>query len=181
MSLAQVKDPTRRHALGCLGVSLFMLALAALDALTRGNIQLPALIPPFGASVVIVFFAPESPAARSWNVILGQLVSAFSASSVLALSPNAPVGLQAALAVSGAGLLMLGTRSFHPPGGASALFAVVAEQKLGFGMLLCPILLGALLLMGIRYALDQAVAQRPKRLKLPATVPRREARYLVLN
>lgn len=157
MSLAQVRDPTRRIALGSLGVAVFMLTLGALDVVTRGAVSLPALVPPFGASVVIVFFTPDAPAGRPWNVIMGQTASAFVASSVLWLLPTAPAGLQAALAVAGAGLAMLATRSFHPPGGATALLAVVVEQKFGFGMVLCPMLVGALVLVATRTLLDVSV------------------------
>ena len=67
---------------------VFIVALSAIDALTRGAVSLPALVPPFGASVVIVFFAPDSPAARPWNVMIGQTVSALVACSVLALLPG---------------------------------------------------------------------------------------------
>lgn len=124
------------------------------EALTRGAFGLQALVPPFGASAVIVFLTPDSPMGRPWNVIVGQVVSAFAACSVLFLLPRAPLGVQAALAVACAGLLMPLTRSFHPPGGATALLAVVAEKKLGFAMLLCPMLLGALCLTGTRLLLE---------------------------
>lgn len=137
-----------------------MLVLGTLDGLTRGALNLPALVPPFGASVVIVFLVPESPAGRAWNVVVGQTASAFVACSVLWLLPRAPVSVQAALAVSGAGLAMFATRSFHPPGGATALLSVVAEKKLGFALVLCPMLLGSLTLVGIRYAFDVALAWR---------------------
>lgn len=143
-----------------------MLVLAALDTLTKGAVSLPALVPPFGASVVIVFFTPESPYGRPWNVVGGQIASALAASSVLWAFPHAPTGVLAALAVASAGLLMLATRSFHPPGGATALLAVVAEQRLGFAMALCPMLLGALALVSIRHAIDRGVA-----LWSPATLP----------
>lgn len=157
MSLARVSDSTRRVALGTAGVGVFMLILGVLDELTRGAMHLPALVPPFGASVVIVFFTPESPFGRPWNVIVGHAVGALVAAAVLGFLPSAPVGMQAALAVSGAGLLMLATRSFHPPGGATALLAVVAEHKLGLAMLLCSMLLGAIALSGTRSALDRVL------------------------
>jgi CBS domain-containing membrane protein len=136
-----------------------MLVLATLDGWTRGALSLPALVPPFGASVAIVFFAPESPAGRPWNVVVGQTASAFMGCLALWLLPEVPVSVQAAVAVAGAGLAMIATRSFHPPGGATALLSVIAEKKLGFAMLLCPMLIGSLALVGLRYAFDLAIAR----------------------
>lgn len=141
-----------------------MLALALLDQVTRGAISLPALVPPFGASVVIVFFTPDSPLGRPHNVVVGHLVSALVASTLLAVMPTAPTPLLAALAVTGAGLSMLATRSIHPPGGATALLAVIAERRLGFAMVLCPMLIGALVLSGTRLLMDAALRWRMDRL-----------------
>jgi CBS-domain-containing membrane protein len=157
MSLALVREPSRRIKLGAIGVAAFMVVLATLDVLTRSAISLPALVPPFGASVVLVFFTPESPGARPWNVLVGQTASAFVAASVLWLLPAAPISVQATLAVCGAGLAMLASRSFHPPGGATALLAVVAEKKLGFGMVLCPMAIGALILVATRMLIDASI------------------------
>jgi CBS domain-containing membrane protein len=159
VSLASVPDRSHRNVLGAIGVALFMIALTAIDALTRGAIGLPALVPPFGASVVIVFFAPESDAGRPWNVIVGHLSCALAASTVLWLLPGASTGVLAALAVSIGGLLMLATRSFHPPGGATALLAVIAERRLGFVMLVCPMLVGATALVAARLVIDRAAAR----------------------
>jgi CBS-domain-containing membrane protein len=159
VSLTEIKIPFQRQLLGTLGVVAFLLVLSLLDVATRGAVSLPALVPPFGASVVIVFFTPESPMGRPRNVVLGHLSCAFAAATVLHFWPTAHQGVQAAMAVAAGGLLMLATRSFHAPGGATALLAVVTQPHLGFGMLLCPILLGALTLVGTRALLDLAIAR----------------------
>jgi CBS-domain-containing membrane protein len=158
MSLASLPTSGARQALGAVGVVTFLTALALVDVLTRGLVNLPALVPPFGASVVIVFLTPDSPLGRAWNVVVGHVCCALAAATVLALVPAAPLSVRAALAVSAGGLLMLATRSFHPPGGATALYAVVAERPLGFAMALCPILIGALLLVASRALLDALLA-----------------------
>src|SRR5688500_3876599 len=131
---------------GSLGAALFLLTLGSLDAITQGELSLPALVPPFGASVVIVFFTPDSPAARPWNVLIGQVVSSCVALTWLSLLPQAPLATLAALAVSSAGIAMVMTRSLHPPGGATALLTVLMQPKLGPWLILCPTLLGAVLL-----------------------------------
>lgn len=158
MSLARVDHPSRRVLFASLGAALFILSLGALDPLTRGAVDLPALIPPFGASTVIVFFAPESAASRAWSVVVGHVGSALVAMSVLFLIPESPVVMQAALAVAGAGVWMVLSKSVHPPGGATALLATLGGQKLGVAPLLLPLLAGCGALVAIRWLLDRGIA-----------------------
>src|SRR5688572_10932575 len=106
MGLAKVDGPPRRAMLGALGAVVFLLLLSGLDALTRGALRLPALVPPFGASVAIVFFTPESPLGRPWNVLGGHVVSALCASLVVWLLPDASAMVLVALAVPTAVLAM---------------------------------------------------------------------------
>jgi CBS domain-containing membrane protein len=175
VSLARVSEQSHRVILGAAGVAAFMVALTLIDEITRGSVSLPALVPPFGASVVIVFFTPESPLGRAWNVIVGHLSCALVAAVVLALFPDASTGVLAALAVSGAGLLMLATKSFHPPGGATALLAVIAEKKLGFVMMICPMLVGAVALSATRALLDVAISAAPLKRAFPAATLQADA------
>jgi CBS-domain-containing membrane protein len=157
VSLARVDDPSQKMLFSSFGAAIFILSLGLLDPLSRGAVDLPALIPPFGASTVIVFFAPETPASRPWNIIVGHLGSALVASLVLLALPHSALAFQAALAVAGAALWMVTTRSIHPPGGATALLAVIGGPKLGFGLDLLPLALGCLTLVGTRWLLDSAL------------------------
>lgn len=163
MGLAKVDGSQRRAAYGALGAVVFLLLLSLLDVLARGALRLPALVPPFGASVAIVFFTPESPLGRAWNVTGGHVVSALCASVVIWLLPDAAPMVLVSLAVPTAVLGMLATRSFHPPGGATALLAAIAQPKLGFAMVLCPMLAGTVLLVGVRSALDYVLAAFARR------------------
>jgi CBS domain-containing membrane protein len=167
VSLALVEDPSRRVLLSSLGAALFILSLGALDPLTRGAVDLPALIPPFGASTVIVFFAPDSAASRAWSVMVGHLGSLLVACAVLRVLPHESLALQGALAVAGAGVWMVLSRSVHPPGGATALLATLAGPKLGVLAFVLPLLLGCLALVGVRWLLDQSIrlgfARSPER------------------
>ena len=140
--------------LASLGAALFILSLGALDPFTRDAVNLPALIPPFGASTVIVFFAPASSASRAWSVVAGHVGSALIACAVLWLMPGASVTTQAALAVAGAGIWMVLSRSIHPPGGATALFTTLGGLERGIGALLLPLIAGCVVLMAIRWLLD---------------------------
>ena len=157
MSLTRVGDPSRKTLLASLGAALFILSLGALDPLTRGAVNLPALMPPFGASTVIVFFAPDSAASRAWAVLAGHLGSALVAISVLLVLPSSPVVVQAAIAVAGAGVWMVLSKSVHPPGGATALLATLVGTKVGDGSFLLPLLSGCVSLVGIRWLLDRSI------------------------
>jgi len=155
VSLARVEDPSRRVLWASLGAAAFILSLGALDPITRGAVDLPALMPPFGASTVIVFFAPDTAASRAWNVIVGHLGSALVASLVLLAMNDSPLATQAAVAVAGAGVWMVLTKSIHPPGGATALLATLGGHKLSAGPIFLPLLAGCLSLVGIRWLLDR--------------------------
>lgn len=93
-----------------------------------------------GASAVLLFAVPHGPLSQPWALIGGHLISAFVGVSVQKLLPAHP--LAPALAVGLAVLLMCYLRCIHPPGGATALAAVIggpAIHQLGFSYLWLPI------------------------------------------
>jgi CBS-domain-containing membrane protein len=106
------------------------------------------LIGSFGASAVLLYGAPHSPLARSWNLIVGHIISALVGVTFYRLLPNSP-SLAAALAVATAICAMQLTHSVHPPGGATALIAVIGSaqvHELGYGYVFMPVAVGALAL-----------------------------------
>jgi CBS domain-containing membrane protein len=107
------------------------------------------LIGSFGASAVLIYGAIESPLAQPRNLIGGHLISALWGVSVYQLIPN-PIWLAAPLAVAGSIVFMQITKTLHPPGGATALIAVMGSKDisdLGFMYVLSPVLSGALILL----------------------------------
>lgn len=107
------------------------------------------LIGSFGASSVLVFGLIQSPLAQPRNLIGGHLVSAFVGVSVQSLLPEI-IWLTAPLAVSLSIIAMQFTKTLHPPGGATALLAVIGSDKiklLGYNYILFPVLSGALVLL----------------------------------
>lgn len=102
----------------------------------------------FGASAVLLFAAPRAPFSQPRNLIGGHLLSAVAGVACYRYLPDMPV-LQEAAAVATAIALMMATRTIHPPGGATALIAVIgpdAVHGLGWGYLF-PVMAGALLLL----------------------------------
>jgi CBS domain-containing membrane protein len=147
----------RRSALGALvglGISAVMMY-----AMPVGSHW---LIPPVGASAVILYAISHSPMAQPWPVIGSYLAAAVAS---LASAYFIPIPqLAAAVAVAGSIWLMIRFNCIHPPGGALALFIVldgsydVERMGLTLGLVLLNVaamLLAAVLvnryLLGRRY------------------------------
>lgn len=118
------------------------------DRLFEGT-DLVLIIGSFGASAVLLFGAVRSPLAQPPNLIGGHLISAMI--GVCAYKLLHPwMWLAAALAVATAIAAMHATKTLHPPGGATALIAVIGGEKihnLGYLYALVPVAAGALLLL----------------------------------
>lgn len=109
------------------------------------------LIGSFGASAVLVYGAPAAELSQPRNLVGGHLVSALAGVIAYKLFPHAP-GLAGALAVSVAIAGMHVTQTLHPPGGATALIAVIGGDGihgLGFLYLFTPVLTGVLIMLVI--------------------------------
>jgi CBS-domain-containing membrane protein len=107
------------------------------------------LIGSFGASSVLVYGAIQSPLAQPRNLVGGHVISAVAGVTVHQFIPD-PVWISAPLAVSLSIVLMQITKTLHPPGGATALIAVIGSEKikaLGFLYVLSPVLSGVLMLL----------------------------------
>lgn len=129
--------------------------------LTEGGDHLP-LIGSMGASAVLVYGAPRSPLAQPRNLVGGHLVSALVGVACQQLLGHLPE-LAAPLAVATAIALMQLTKTLHPPGGATALIAVVGSEqihRLGFLYCLAPVGLGALLLLLVALVVNNLPSTR---------------------
>lgn len=106
------------------------------------------LIGSFGASSVLVYGAIQSPLSQPRNLIGGHVISALVGVSIQQLLPDL-LWLSAPLAVSASIVLMQVTKTLHPPGGATALIAIIGSEKikaLGYWYVLSPVLTGVLIL-----------------------------------
>ena len=111
------------------------------------------LIGSFGASSVLVYAAPGSPFAQPRNLFGGHFLSALIGVISYLLLQDTPV-LAAAFAVATSIAVMQLTCTVHPPGGATALIAVIGSnsvQQLGFAYVI-PIIIGAGVLFVIALA-----------------------------
>jgi CBS-domain-containing membrane protein len=111
--------------------------------------DLSLLIGSFGASAVLVYGAVKSPLAQPRNLIGGHVISGLVGVACWQAF-GATLWVAAALAVSLAIVAMLATKTLHPPGGATALIAVIGGDKihdLGFLYAFIPAGAGAVVLL----------------------------------
>lgn len=134
------KKVLTNNLLSGLGAFLCISFLAFLNLSESGNVW---LIPPFGASMVLVMAVHESPLAQPKNVLLGHILSAmggvliYSFMGVSALS----IGLSVGLAV----FLMASFKVIHPPAGANPIIAVLGGEGIDF--IIMPVALGAVFIV----------------------------------
>ena len=120
------------------------------------------IIGSFGASAVLVYAAIKSPLAQPRNLVGGHVISALVGVACYKLFGDT-VWVAAALAVSFAIVAMLLTRTLHPPGGATALIAVIGGRNvhdLGFLYALFPAGAGACILLIVALVINNLSSAR---------------------
>lgn len=138
-----------------LGGVLGILAVMAVTSGTLGAADAVIIVPSLGASAVLIFAVPHSPLTQPWAVFGGHVISALVGVACAQLFPSMLAA--AALAVGLAIGAMHLTRCIHPPGGATALAAVIgspALHALGFGYALAPIALNAVIILVVGIAFN---------------------------
>ena len=124
--------------------------------------DLVLVIGSFGASAVLIYGAIKSPLAQPRNLIGGHVLSALVGVACQQLFHSTP-WLAASLAVSVSIAVTHATKTLHPPGGATALIAVIGGDKihsLGFMYVLFPVGGGALIMLVIALLVNNIPAHR---------------------
>ncbi len=143
--------------------ALFAIAvIGGLSEFIVGAESGPFLVASLGASAVLLFVVPSSPMSQPWPLVGGQLSSVLVGVACAQWIPQTVVA--SALAVCGAIVAMHYLRCLHPPGGASALIAVVGGPQihaLGFSFVLVPVGLNVVILLLLSVVLYRVVLRRP--------------------
>lgn len=130
---------------GCLGIGV----VGYLNSKFFEQTDVVLIIGSFGASAVLIYGAIKSPLAQPRNLVGGHILSALI--GVLAYKLLYPhIWLASAMAVATSIALMQATKTLHPPGGATALIAVIGGPKitnLGFLYALIPVGAGVAVLL----------------------------------
>jgi CBS-domain-containing membrane protein len=144
------------------GAFLGIALVGAFQLMVVDSLGCTLLIGSFGATAVLVYGAVRSPLAQPRNVLGGHVLSALVGVTSYQIAGDI-VWLAAALAVSTAIALMHVTRTLHPPGGATALIAVIGGNsihQLGYLYALIPVGLGALLLLAVALVINNIAPHR---------------------
>jgi CBS-domain-containing membrane protein len=130
----------KNNLISAIGAFVCISALAVLNSFDESNLW---LIPPFGASMVLVMAVHESPLAHPKNVLFGHIISAFSGVFVFAIFgfSSLSVGAGVGLAI----FLMMLTKTVHPPAGANPIIAILGAKGVGF--IIIPVAAGALFIV----------------------------------
>ncbi len=102
-----------------------------------------------GASAVLIYGAIKSPLAQPRNLMGGHVISAIIGVVFYKIFHD-HMWLAASMSVATAIAVMHATKTLHPPGGATALIAVIGGEKihaLGFMYAVIPAGLGALIML----------------------------------
>jgi CBS-domain-containing membrane protein len=132
-----------------LGAFIGIAAVALVQAHVFDGTDLILMIGSFGASAVLVYGAIKSPLAQPRNLVGGHFLSALVGVAAFKVFQGQPA-IAAAAAVATAIAVMLATKTLHPPGGATALIAVIGGEKvhaLGFLYAVIPAAAGAAILL----------------------------------
>ncbi|MNK55992.1 HPP family protein [compost metagenome] len=169
-TLVDFKD----HFWSFLGAFFGIGIIAFLQSQQISEIENVFLIGSFGASSVLIYGAVNSPLAQPRNLIGGHVLSALVGVTVFKFLPEI-LWLNASVAVASSIVVMQITKTMHPPGGATALIAVLPAQKiqdLGYWYALSPVLSGAVILLIVALIFNNI----PKGRKYPHHV--RQSKYV---
>ena len=120
------------------------------------------IIGSFGASAVLIYGAIRSPLAQPRNLLGGHILSALIGVTAYKLFAG-QMWLAAAVAVATAIALMHATKTLHPPGGATALIAVIGSDRihaLGYLYVLIPAGLGAVIMLAVALLINNIPRNR---------------------
>lgn len=115
-----------------------------------------------GASAVLIFGLPFSPVSRPWNLVGGHVVSAVVG---ITCYQWIPVPVVAVAVATGASMVLMGwLRCMHPPGGATAISAIIGGESvhhLGYAFVVVPVMVNSIILLSIAMAVATLRVRNP--------------------
>ncbi|MDC0252714.1 HPP family protein [Chloroflexi bacterium] len=136
MKLQFLNNKNKNILISSFGSFLCMFFIAYINSLDSSNIW---LIPPFGASLVLVMAVQDSPLAQPRNVFFGHIFSALSGVIMFYFLGVSPLSISLGMAF--AILIMMLTKTIHPPAGANPVIAILGAKT--FEFVIIPVAIGA--------------------------------------
>jgi CBS domain-containing membrane protein len=152
----------REHWISASGGLLGILAVVWVTHVWLGGHGGILAVSSMGAAAVLLFAAPHGAMSQPWPLFGGNMVSAVIGVACARWLGNEPM-LAASLAVALSIAAMYGLRCLHPPGGATALYAVLGGETvhaLGYGYVFSPVLLNVVALFAVAVLFNYPFAWR---------------------
>ena len=141
------------------GAFLCISALAYINSFDESNLW---LIPPFGASMVLVMAVHESPLAHPKNVFFGHLLTALVGIIFVNYIPL-PIYINIALAVGAGVSLMILFNVVHPPAGGNPIIVIIGSAS--YDYLINPIIFGCIILLLLAIVINKYLLKKNYPLK----------------
>ncbi len=142
----------REKIISALGGFAGILCTFYVSSLFVGIEEAVYIVPSMGASAVLLFAVPHSALGQLWNVFGGHLISAGIGVTCAQFIPIDSIA--AASSVGLAIMAMYYARCIHPPGGATALAAVIGGPQihaLGFQYILAPVAINTVIVLLVAF------------------------------
>jgi CBS-domain-containing membrane protein len=152
IGLSNYKTSRKEILLSAVGGFLGILGILMISETLFGDQVSVLIVPSMGASAVLLFAAPHAPFSQPWNVLAGHILSAVIGVACWQWIPYPTVAASAGVGLAIAAMYL--ARCLHPPGGATALAAVIGSaelHRLDFSYLIQPILFNVALILLIAF------------------------------
>ena len=177
IGLAAHRPSCSEITISALGGFLGILAILLVSGWWLDATTAIIIVPSMGASAVLLFAAPSAPFSQPWNVAAGHILSALVGVACWRWIPELTLAASAGVGLAiGA---MYAARCIHPPGGATALAAVIGSEQLhalGFGYVLQPILLNVAIILLIAVVFNGLFERRRYPARQPFQIPAERAK-----
>jgi CBS domain-containing membrane protein len=148
--------------ISAIGVFIAVIATGFFSNVILQSANSPLIIASAGASAILIFGAPHAATSRPLNLIVGHGVSAIVGVSCFYLITNALLATSIAIPLAFVAMHFL--KCMHPPGGATAVTAIIggeAIHQLGYVFVIMPIFFNSLILLVVAIAVGSFRDKNP--------------------
>ena len=143
------------------GGFIAILSIFVVSRWAVGSAGAGIIVASMGASAVLLFAVPHGQLAQPWAVLGGHVISAIIGVTCAQLIANEILAASAAVGLAIGAMYYL--RCIHPPGGATALSAVVGGEMvhaLGYQYVVTPVLINVVIILVIAVLFNYAFSWR---------------------
>ncbi len=148
LGIEQAPVSHTERLVSAIGGFIAILLIILVSQWILGTIGSAVIIASMGASAVLLFAVPHGPLSQPWPLIGGHIISAVIGISCAKIITNDIVAASLAVGIAIGAMYYL--KCIHPPGGATALSAVIGgstTDQLGYQFVITPVLLNVIVIL----------------------------------